>query len=67
MEVIILVVTVNYTGESAMESSRRCPRVFLQLLLKFTSDREDFLVEIFIMLILVVFGTRGRGEMARRK
>ena len=32
-------------GESAILYSRRCPSIFLQIGLKFISDREDFHVE----------------------
>ena len=52
MELIILVVTVNHTGESTIEYSRICTIVFLQLVLKFTSDRSDFLVEIYIYIYI---------------
>ena len=33
-----------------------CPRVFLHLGLDFTSDGEDFLVEMCILLSLEIFG-----------
>ena len=56
LEEIILVSLVKYTGDSTTVSSRRCPRVFIQLGLKFTSDKEDFLVEIYIFLSLVLLG-----------
>ena len=46
---------VKHTGESAIVSSRICPRVFIQLGMKFTSDRDDLLVEMRIFLILVLF------------
>ena len=60
IEVIILVRTLNHSGESAVDSSSICPREFLQLKLKITSDMEDFLVEVFILLSLVLFGPYGR-------
>ena len=43
-------ITVNNTGYSSTESSRKLPRVFLQIILKFNSDREDFLDEICIFV-----------------
>ena len=46
---------VNRTGESAIVSSRICPRVFIQILLKFPSDREDFFVEMFFLVKLGTF------------
>ena len=55
MEEIISVIIVSHTRESAIVSSRRCPIVFLQLGLKFPSDREYFLVEIYIFISLVLF------------
>ena len=39
---------VKNTVESGIVSSRRCPRVFLHIGLKFTSDREDFFAEFCI-------------------
>ena len=47
---------VNHTEESAIVTSRRCPRLFLQLALKFPSDGEDFLVEMNIFLSLIFLG-----------
>ena len=38
LEEIILVSTVKYTAESAIVSSRRFPRVFIHIGLKFPSD-----------------------------
>ena len=55
LEKILLVSIVYYYVDSSIVSSRRCPRVFLQRGLKFTSDREDLLVEIYILLSLVFF------------
>ena len=55
-------IIVKHTGESAIVSSRRRPIVFLHLGLKFTSDREDLLVEKFILSSLVLFGPCGKGE-----
>ena len=40
-----LVSIVKHTKNSAILSSRRCPIVFLYIGMKFTSDREDFIVE----------------------
>ena len=62
MEDILLVRIVNHTGESYIVSSRRCPIIFLRIGLKVHSDREDSLVEICILLILVLLGPCGRGE-----
>ena len=45
LKVIIFISTVHHTGESSIESSRRFPRVFLHIEIKFTSDREEFLIE----------------------
>ena len=50
-----------------MVSSRRCPRIFPQLGLKFSSDREYLHVEIYILLSLVIFWTCGRGEKVVNK
>ena len=66
-EDILLVGIVKHTGWSAIVSSRICPRVFLHLGLKFPSDREDFLVEIYILLSLVLFGPYRRGEKVQTK
>ena len=55
-------IIVNHAGDSAIVASRICPRVFLHLGLKFCSSREDFLVEMYILLSLVISGTCGRGE-----
>ena len=59
---IILVITVNYTRESSIVSILICPRLFIQIGLEFTFDREDFLVEMHIFLSLLLFGTCGGGE-----
>ena len=56
LEEISLVRIVNHDGDSAMVSSGICPRVFLLLGLKFHSDREEFLVEMCILLSLLTFG-----------
>ena len=48
LEYIILVSTVNQTVESATVSIRIFLIVFLHIGLKFTSDREDFLVYMYI-------------------
>ena len=58
---------VKNTGELAIVSSERFPRVFLHIGLKFTYNREDFLVEICILLSLVILGTYVRGEKVRNK
>ena len=67
MEEIILVIIVKHTEDSSIFSSRICTRVFLQLGMKFLYEREDFCVEMYIFISLVVFGTYGRsskvGEM----
>ena len=63
---IIVLITVNNIGDSAIYSSRICTRVFLQLELKFTSDREDLLVEICILLSLVLFRPFRRGEIVKK-
>ena len=57
LEEILLVSTVKHTVESSIVSSRICPRVFTYLGLKFPSDKEDFFVEIYILLSLVIFGS----------
>ena len=62
MEDIILVSIVNHTRESSIVSSKIYPRVFIQIGLKFTSDRGDFLVGMDILLSLVLFGPCGRRE-----
>ena len=38
-------IIVNNTGESDIESSSRCPRIFLQIGLKFTSNRKTSLLK----------------------
>ena len=44
-----------------------CQRVFLQLGLTFSSDREDFLVKIFNFLSLVLFGPFAIGAKVENK
>ena len=61
LEDIILVIIVNNTRESATVSSRIRPRVFLQIGIKFPSDREDFYFGMYIFLSLVLLGPVGRG------
>ena len=58
LEEILLVITINHTWESAIVYSRRCPRVFIQIGLKFPSDGEDFHVNFFCRVLLEA---RGRG------
>ena len=48
-------------------SSRRFPRVFIQLGMKFTSGREDFLVEMCILKSLICFGPCRRGAKVGNK
>ena len=67
LEDILLVSILKHIGESDILYSRICTRVFIHLGLKFTSDREDFLVEMCILLSLVVFGPCGRGEKVGNK
>ena len=62
LEEIILVIIVNHIRESAIVSSRISPIVFLQIRLKFTSDRDGFLVEVYILLTLVLFKPCERGD-----
>ena len=50
---MLLVIIVKRARESAIVSSRRVPRVFLPLGLKFSSDRENFHVEMYIFSSLV--------------
>ena len=66
-EEILLVSTVNNTGESAIVSSRIFPRVFIHLGLKFASDREDLLVEMCMLFSLENFGPCGRGSKVGNK
>ena len=54
---------MNHTGDLSLTYSRI---VFLQLGLNFPSDREDFLVEMFILLSLVLSGTHGRGAKVKK-
>ena len=58
----LLVRIVKNTGKSAIVSSRRCTRVFLHIGLKFTSNKEDFLVDMCILLNLILFRPCGRGS-----
>ena len=67
MEEILSARIANHTGESDIVSSSICPREFLHIGLSFTSDREEFLVEICILLSLVLFGPCGRGAKAVNK
>ena len=55
-------ITVKQTGDSSIVSSRKSPRVFLQIGLKFTPGREDFLVVIYSLLSLVLLGPCRRRE-----
>ena len=59
LEVIISASTLNHSGESELDSSSICPKVFIHIELKITSDREYFLVEVFMLLSLVIFGPYG--------
>ena len=52
---------VKHIEESDIVSSSIFPRVFIQLGLKFPSDREYFLVEIYILLSLVFSGPWEKG------
>ena len=61
MEDILLDIVVNHTVDSEIVSSRRCLRVFLHIGLKFLPNREDLLVEMYILLILVILGACRRG------
>ena len=67
LEEILLVTIVNNTLESDIVSRKRFPRVFLRLGLKFPSYREDFLVEKFILLSLVIFDPYRRVEKVGNK
>ena len=59
--------TVNNNGESDMDTSRICPRVFLHIELNFPSDRENFPVEMGILLSLMLFGSWERGATVGKK
>ena len=65
-EDILSVIIVNHTGESTIVYSRRCSRVFIHLGLKFTSDMEDLLVDMCILLSLVLFGPCRRGAKVKK-
>ena len=67
LEEIILLITINHTGESDIVYSRRCSSLFIQIGLEFPSDRENFLVEIYIFLSLVIFRSRGIGSKLGNK
>ena len=67
MEEILLVSIVNHTVESAIMLTRICPIVFPPLGLKFPSDKEDFLVEVCILLSLVIFEPCRRGAKVKNK
>ena len=45
-----------------MVYSRICSILFLHLGMKFTSDREDLLIEMFILISLVILQLCERGE-----
>ena len=66
-EKILLLIIVNHTGESYMVSSRIFPRLFLQVGLKFPSNREKFLVKIYILLSLVFYGPCRKGAKVGNK
>ena len=66
-EVIRLTIAVNHTGKSTIDFIRICPRVFIYLGLRFTSDKEDLFFEIRILLSLVIFGPRGRISTVGKK
>ena len=67
MKEIILTRIAKHTVDSDIVFSRRCPRVFIHPGLKFTYDREYFLVEVYILLILVLFRPCGRGEKVENR
>ena len=67
MEKTVLVRTVKHTVELDILSSKRFSIVFIYLGLVFTSNREDFLVEIYILLRLVLFTPCGRGSKLGNK
>ena len=67
LEHIVLLRIVNHTGESAIVYSRTCPRLYVHIGMKVTSDREDFHVEMYILIILVLFRPYGRGEKLGNK
>ena len=62
-----VIVHLNHTEEAAIVSTRICTIVFLQVGQIFISDREDFHVEIYILISLVLFGPCGRGEKVGNK
>ena len=67
LEDILLEIIVNHTEESALLYSRISSRVFLQIELKFASDREDLLVEMCVLLSLLIFGPCGGGAKEGKK
>ena len=58
---------IKQTGDSAIVFSRRFTVVFLQIGMKFISDREDLFVVIFIFLSLVHFGPFGIRSILESK
>ena len=67
LEEKLLVRILKHTGESSIVSMRRCPWVCFKLGLKFTSDKENFLIKMCILLSLVLFGPFGRGSKVGNK
>ena len=66
LEVIILVGGVKHTGESIIDSSRKFPRVFPHIGLKFPSDRGELLIEM-CFFVLVILGGFWRGSIVGNK
>ena len=64
---IILARNVNQNVNSTIGSSRKRPRVFIQIGLKFPFDRGVFLIIMFILLSLAIFGPHGRGPIVEKK
>ena len=61
LEETLSVIIWNHTVESDIVSSKIYPIECIHLGLNFTSDKEDFLVEMCIFLSLAIFGPCWRG------
>ena len=67
LEEILLASIVNHTRDSAIMLSRIYQRVFINVGLKFTSDRENILVEKCIFKCLVIYSPCGRVAKVGKK
>ena len=67
LEAILLVSILNHIGGSYIVYSRSFPRLFIHLGLKIISNKEDFLVEMCVLLSLFISGPCGQGSKVGNK